>query len=218
MLAYAASRPAVAARRSSPNILLIVIGAHVALLAALIAAKMDLPNRIRNDPISVYPVPLSPPPPPARASADPPRHVTEFTVDQSTRPVPPVITHNLPIELRNSGVDIGQSTGPVTTPRPNPTISPARFAARLLTSPDQLKPPYPPSKLLAEEEAVLKLRLTIDAHGRVVAVEPVGDADPVFLDAARRHLLAHWRYQPATEDGQPIASTMLITLRFELDR
>lgn len=218
MLAYAASRPAVAARRSSPNILLIVIGAHVALLAALIAAKMDLPNRIRNDPIIVYPVPLPPPTPPTRARANPPRQITELPVDQSNRPVPPVTTGNLPIEPPNSGVDIGQTAGPVTTPRPTPTISPARSAALLLTSPDQLKPPYPPSKLLAEEEAVLKLRLTIDARGRVVAVEAVGNADPVFLDAARRHLLAHWRYQPATDDGQPISSTMLITLRFELDR
>jgi protein TonB len=219
MLAYAASRPAVAARRSSPNILLIVIGAHVALLAALIAAKMDLPDRIRNDPIIVYPVPLPPsPPPPIPTRANLPRQTIELPVDPSTRPVPPVATDTPPAELPVSGADIGQLSNPVPIPRPVPTFSPARSAARLLTSPDQLKPPYPPAKLLAEEEAVLKLRLTIDAHGRVVAVEPVGNADPVFLDAARQHLLAHWRYQPATEDGQPIASTMLITLRFELDR
>ena len=37
---------------------------------------------------------------------------------------------------------------------------------------------------------MLRLRLTIDARGRVVAVEPVGRADRAFLAAARRHLLA----------------------------
>jgi protein TonB len=219
MLAYAASRPAIAARRSSPNTLLIIIGAHVALLAALIAAKMDLPNRTWNEPIVVYPVPLPPPPPPPNTTrTSPPGHITDFPVDRPSRPVPPVITDNLPAEPPNSGADIGQTSNPVTIPQPTQAISPARSVARLLTSPDELKPPYPPSKLLAEEEAVLKLRLTIDAHGRVVAVAPVGNADPVFLDAARRYLLAHWRYQPATDDGRPIASTVLITLRFELDR
>jgi len=39
----------------------------------------------------------------------------------------------------------------------------------------------------------------------------------VFLEAARRHLIAHWRYRPASEDGRAIASTAVITLRFQLD-
>jgi len=48
-------------------------------------------------------------------------------------------------------------------------------------------------------------------------VEPVGRVDPIFLSAARRHLLSHWRYRPATEDGRAVTSTTVITLRFELD-
>jgi len=71
--------------------------------------------------------------------------------------------------------------------------------------------------LLVDEEAVLKLSLTIDERGRVVSVEPVGRADPAFLAAARRHLLAHWRYKPASEDGRAVSSTTVITLRFQLD-
>jgi protein TonB len=90
-------------------------------------------------------------------------------------------------------------------------------AARLLTSGADLKPPYPESKLLNEEEAALQLRLTIDDHGRVVAVDPIGRADPVFLGAARRHLLAHWRYKPAMQDGRAVATSIVITLRFQLD-
>ena len=96
-------------------------------------------------------------------------------------------------------------------------LAPVRHDARLLTSPAELKPPYPASKLAAEEEATLNLRLTIDKSGRVVGVEPIGRADAVFVAAARRHLLAHWRYAPATADGLPVASTLNITLRFQLD-
>lgn len=64
---------------------------------------------------------------------------------------------------------------------------------------------------------MLKLRLTIDPSGRVVAVAPVARADPAFLDAARRHILAHWRYRPARENGQAIVSSAVITLHFRLD-
>jgi len=94
---------------------------------------------------------------------------------------------------------------------------PVTRQAQLLTPPSELKPPYPQSKLLAEEEAALTLRLTIDEQGRVVAVDPVGRADAVFLAAARRHLIAHWRYKPAMKDGRAVPTSIVITLRFELD-
>jgi periplasmic protein TonB len=94
---------------------------------------------------------------------------------------------------------------------------PVRHEARLLTLASELKPPYPASKLASEEEAVLTLRLAIDERGRVVAVDPVGPIDRAFLDSARRYLIAHWRYQPATDGDRPVASSVTITLRFELD-
>jgi protein TonB len=102
----------------------------------------------------------------------------------------------------------------MATPTP---VEPVRVAPRFVTPDSQVRPPYPQSKLRAGEEALLRLRLAIDARGRVSAVNPVGAADPVFLAAARRHLIAHWRYKPATEDGQPVATTIVITLRFQLD-
>ena len=105
----------------------------------------------------------------------------------------------------------------LTTAIPKPLSTPIHHDPRLLTPASELKPPYPPSKILSEEEAVLTLRLTIDPNGRVIAVEPVGRADREFLEAARRHLMAHWRYSPATDDGRAIASSTVITLHFQLD-
>lgn len=221
MLAYAASRPAIAARRSSPNALLIVIGAHVALVALVMSARMDLHRHIFDPPTIVtwIPLPTDSPPPAHPVKPIAPQPPRQSTLDQPPMRVnlPSVTT---PIadptpSLPNLGELVGPGTDSGSTIVP---ARPARTEARLLTPPSELRPPYPQAKLLAEEEAVLKLRLTINVRGRVVAIEPAGRADPVFLDAARRYLLAHWRYQPATEDGQPIASTMLITLRFELDR
>jgi protein TonB len=111
--------------------------------------------------------------------------------------------------------------GAILPPPPNagpaPAAKPIRTAARLLTSAAALRPPYPASKLASGEEALLRLKLTIDAVGRVVAVDAVGPADRAFLEAARRHLLAHWRYKPASESGQAAPSTVIVALRFQLD-
>ena len=96
-------------------------------------------------------------------------------------------------------------------------VTPVHHGPELLTPPSQLKPPYPAAKLLSEEEATLNLRLSIDENGRVTAVDPIGRADSIFLEAARRYLLAHWRYRPATKDGRAVSSSIMVTLRFMLD-
>src|SRR5215212_10124770 len=66
MLAYAANRPVAGQRQSSPHILLVVATVHVAAIAALMSAKMDLPQKIRHSPIIVDFVdpPIDPPPNP----------------------------------------------------------------------------------------------------------------------------------------------------------
>jgi protein TonB len=117
-------------------------------------------------------------------------------------------------------VPIPGEVGPLPVPQPRilpvPT-EPVRVGPRFATPASDLRPPYPASKIESGQEAVLRLRLSIDPRGRVVAVEPVGRADRAFLEAARRHLVERWRYKPATEDGRPVASSTVITLRFELD-
>jgi len=218
MLAYAASRPRIGARHSSPNALLIVISVHVAALAALMSAKMDLPGRLLPErPTVVIPIPNPPPPPPTPMPQSTPRPQAGPTVTEPHIPVPPLPGPDLSATpaFPDSGPIAGNATVPDPIPLPKPV--PIHLGPQLLTSSDALKPPYPAIKLASGEEAALQLRLTIDERGRVVAVEPVGRADPVFLAAARRHMLAHWRYRPASEDGRAISSTMVITLRFQLD-
>jgi len=61
------------------------------------------------------------------------------------------------------------------------------------------------------------LALTIAPDGRVTAADPVGRVDPEFLAAARRHILAHWRYRPATDDGSAVGSLIIVTVSFRLD-
>jgi protein TonB len=221
MLAYAANRPLAGKRQSSPNALLLIVSAHVALLAAVMSAKMDLPRRIQHGP-PLIDIPLSPPPPPIHTppprGTQPQQTTTRFDNPDQTIKVPSVDpTPSTDPNPPDAAVIGGGGVATLPVIPPPPVVAPIRHDPRLLTPMSELKPPYPASKLASEEEATLKLRLTIDDRGRVVAVEPVGYADREFLDAARRYIIAHWRYDPATEDGRPIATTTVITLRFQLD-
>jgi periplasmic protein TonB len=215
MLAYAASRPVVVDRKPHPNAMLAIIAVHVALLAIVMSAKMEFRRHPPEPPIIIDPIPIPKPPPP-----NPLPHPTQPqpgpTVWHDPTPLPPLPDTTFP---RNPTADPGPppGPGPIAIPQPKPTPVGISSGPQLLTSASELKPPYPPSKLLNEEEAELRLKLTIDASGRVIAVDPVGRTDAAFLDAARRHLIAHWRYKPAMDDGHPVASSEVITLRFELN-
>ena len=219
MLEYAASRRKLASRPSSPNAMLLINSAHVALLAVVMSAKMDLPRKLIYDPptrIDLVPHPSPPRQQPVKTPAPQARPIDN---PQPQPQVPTALTVQPTIETTPS-IDFGKILGPSTSPPPEPQptpLAPARQTARLLTPPSELKPPYPASKIASEEEATLRLRLTIDEHGRVIAVDPVGPADREFLDAARRYMIAHWRYEPATVDGRAVASTLTVTLRFQLD-
>ena len=225
MPVYAATSPAFAERHDRPNSLAVIIGAHAALLALVLSAKMDLPTPFRATPTQVelieVPTPPKPVPEPDPKQKQQQQH-QDTRIDQpDTRiPLPPMpgpsIEPPLPMPVPEPLPLPGSGAEP--TPRQQPAVTqPVRTGPRFATPDHLLKPPYPASKLDRDEEASLRLRLSIDERGRVTSVEPVGSADPVFLAAARKHLIARWRYKPATEDGLPVPSTTVITLRFELE-
>lgn len=222
MLAYLSNRPAAAKRQSSPHAMLFIVSAHVALLAVVMSAKMDLPARFQEGPSLIRIMSLPPPPrhrtPSATSKSQQLNRVIDRTTPRTVSP-PPFLT---PPEADPSSPDqmAGAGGGGVVTipalPQQGAT-APVRHDPRLLTPPSELKPPYPASKLASEEEAQLRLRLTIDDRGRVIGVDPLGYADREFLDTARRYILAHWRFDPGTQDGRPVATTTVVTLSFKLD-
>jgi protein TonB len=220
MLAYAANRRLIGKRQSSPNALLLVISAHVALLALAMSAKSEFsPHVPHTRPLIDIPVPPLPPPPNKPQPKDSQPEAKNDWIDHTATKVPlPPPPPQPPLDGGGTTVEPGGGgTGTIPDfPQP-PHVAPVRHDPQLLTPPWQLKPPYPASKLASEEEATLRLRLTIDPNGRVTAVDPVGNADREFLDSARRYILSHWRYQPANEDGRAIASTITVTLQFQLD-
>ena len=223
MLAYAAHRRT--ARQLSPTALALILAGHGIGLALLITAKMDmpvLPTIVRTQ-VENIPLPKEPPPPvskPVETPKPPQAPQSRIDVPPAKVPVsvdlgptiPPGPTNDVVTSLVGKGPDLAPPYVPLEKAAPM-----VRTAARFATPSDRLRPPYPESRRHEEKGATLRLRLAIDERGRVTAVEPIGTADPEFLASARQHLIRYWRYKPATEDGHPVAATVTITLRFELE-
>ncbi|MCY7280098.1 MAG: TonB family protein [Sphingomonas bacterium] len=214
MLAYA---PRPDTRRLRPATLGLIILGHVGLLALVMTAESGIVPTNPFTPTTVILVPEPKPPVlPPEPQPDPrPRQSQITTVDPIvpplTSPGPTIV--ELPLPLPIPGPVVGNGTLPTPIPLDLPIV---RKGPRFATVGDAIRPPYPISKREAGDEASLRLRLSIDARGRVIAVDAVGRADPTFLEAARRHILRAWRYQPAMEGAKSVPSTTTITLKFEL--
>lgn len=217
-----ARTPGFADHRRHPNALLIIIGGHAALISAVMLAKMDMPQRIIDAGTTIRWIPEVDPPPPPPPDPQPVKQhdPIKSTVDHYKpivqTPKPTDTTFDTSEQAKTNFdkvIGTGLDTGPKIIPIPP---EPVRVAARSITPDRLLRPPYPADKQRLDEEGSLRLKLFIDERGRVTAVEPVGKVDRSFFESARRHLIANWRYKPATEDGHPVASSMVITLTFRL--
>ena len=219
-----ASTPSFANHQRHPRALMLIVGGHAVLIAAVMTAKMDVipPLGATKTIVDLIEAPKPPPPPPPPEAISEPQTKVQPRNSQIDQPTP---IRDIPIsdgpEVASVNLPPIPSPGPIGSgiePAPTkPILDPVRLGPVFNTPDHLLRPPYPSDKQRLEEEGALKLRLTIDERGRVVGVEPVGPVDRSFFESARKHLLAKWRYKPATVDGRPVASSTVITLRFELE-
>ncbi len=77
------------------------------------------------------------------------------------------------------------------------------------------RPPYPAALRSSRIQGKVGVRIAIDAEGRPTRVDiiaPSGHAD--FDSTARSWILANWRFNPATRDGDPIPSSVTTRVEF----
>lgn len=209
--------------RHSPLSLGVVIALHVAGVAALMLAKMEMPPAIEfihtlAKPIKAPPIPPQNPPEPRPAEPKGPSQIDSVIKIPLQAPQDPVITpvpQPLPLPVPGEGLGTGPIAQPM--PQPLPLPEPVKRAPKLLTI-DRLQPPYPASEQRQEREGVVVLSVLVGADGRVKSVEQVEATSAAFFQAAERHALRHWRFAPATEDGRAVESRITIRLRFQLER
>jgi protein TonB len=80
-------------------------------------------------------------------------------------------------------------------------------------------PSYPIAALRAGIQGRVLLKVLVDPRGQPVQVVVEHSSGSRILDdAARRHVLAAWRFHPAVRDGHAIEAWALVPVHFELAR
>lgn len=149
-------------------------------------------------------VPVAPPRQPA-ATTVAPRTPTARTPD-------PVLSNQgelvaaPPTETANPGIDSGD-VGVPTQPPLGMRLEYAHAPA----------PSYPRAAQLAYSEGTVLLEVLVDIDGRPLRVDIRESSGDRRLDtAARAQVLAHWRFRPATLNGQPVQALGLVPINFKL--
>lgn len=227
-------RPAQGRRRSTASLLLVA----AAMLAGawwLSAPRPESPIRTAWLAVSrVAGVRLQAPEPPVTTSSPAvaaPQAVVASTPAAGTlaapgdRGVEPSARRSRPPAVRNerfseptrvaeAASEVRPAALPPAPPPPMPPAAePPVFApARKLFSPP---PEYPPAARQAGEEGMVVVAARIDETGMVTSTEVVRRLSPV-LDRAAAETLAAWRFAPATDGGQPVASSYRVGFEFAL--
>ncbi len=208
-------------KRRSPIGLTIVIAGHVAALGALLLAKQQIEPKIFTIP-KARNIAIEPPPPPVPQPepAQVPVEPQALTVREPLVALPPLPRPNVDAEPIPALPRIDALPDPVAADPPAaidlPPAPPVRVAARI-DGRSALQPPYPASEQRAGREGSVTVRVTIDASGRVRAVEKVSATSDAFWLATERQALRAWRFRPATLDGRPVESEQTLTVRFRID-
>jgi len=210
-------------RRRSPASLVAVIGLHGAALAAVMIFGTyhfvkENPHRTTLIDITDPQIPPpEPPPPPRPVDQRTPQQIDQVTVPPTTNPpVGPLVGPVTPDRIYQ----------PPTTPA-GPQIAlndirvdippPVRHAAQVDPNyRDALQPPYPRPMLDAQRDGSVRVRITIGTDGRVSAIERLSSTADDFWRVTERQARGRWRFRPATVDGRPVESTMVMTVTFRI--
>ena len=80
-------------------------------------------------------------------------------------------------------------------------------------------PPYPSAELRAGHQGTVTLRVLVGVDGRPLQVDiETGSGYRRLDEAARRHVLRHWTFQPAMRDGRAVQAIGLVPIDFTLER
>ncbi len=120
---------------------------------------------------------------------------------------PPAPTPRPAAKVKPAPKPAAAAPRPAAAPRANAGQSGGKLVAASYRSAP--KPPYPPALRSSRIQGRVGVRITIDAEGRPTRVDitsPSAHAD--FDRTARSWILANWRFNPATRDGEPIPSVV----------
>lgn len=121
--------------------------------------------------------------------------------------------------------EIGDGTEPPPASERPGTAAPAAPATTTPTEPAvrqaeplaRVEPTYPAAALRAREEGTVVLRVDVDAEGNPTSVAVEQSSRSRELDRAARDAVGRWTFSPAIENGQAVASTVVVPVDFRVD-
>lgn len=121
---------------------------------------------------------------------------------------------NPPKPVENAAKSAEPPPAPAPAPEPprEPVREPVRTPPKLL---QQAPAAYTDQARAAGIEGAVLLSVDIDERGVPVRARVLKPLDP-GLDRSAIQSLAGWRFQPATEDGKPVGSTVNVEVKFSL--
>ena len=155
-----------------------------------------IPTEIRNTP-----TPPAPHPAVSRQPESPPQPITDSAGPQDYAVM----------EVADSNADAGNTV--VEPAEPGPPLTGAHLAYE-----SNPAPPYPPESLRNQESGTVLLEVLVDVDGRPLDVKVSRSSGHRALDAAaKRQVLAKWRFRPAMQNGRAVQATGLVPVDFSLN-
>ena len=152
---------------------------------------------------------------PANSNANPANPGPAPTPSQPTAP-PVAVVPNVATSTDRPAMRAPDSLPRADSSEPPPPPAETRKTAVIIKAEalQRIQPDYPGNARLARQEGTVKVELSINERGDVIAAQVVSGASllrPAAAAAARR-----WKFKPATRDGKPVASVSTVIFNFKL--
>lgn len=210
--------------RVSRTLLIIVILAHAGLLLwMLLVAPTTVEPITSPRPLTVSLIKPQIEEPQPKPEAKPTSSKPVF----KTKPQPAVLVAKRPVP---SPMPVVEAPKPTPEPEPVPEVSPpptrvvaeAPKPAPPSPSPprpaDYLnnpKPPYPALSRRLGEEGVVRLNILVNPDGSVARLELAKSSGFARLDqSAMDTVQSSWKFEPARQDGSPVAAWVIVPIQF----
>jgi protein TonB len=149
---------------------------------------------------------------------------------QVVSPLPPVVETPKPNDMVKPEETLKPQPLPTLAPKPIPAAAAkvagkdaktvhASRGAMVAVSPNYLRNPppvYPEIARRMGQQGTVQLFVEVSAEGNAVNVVLKQSSGFGLLDAAALQSVRHWKFQPATIGGLPVASRIEVPVRFEL--
>jgi TonB family protein len=103
----------------------------------------------------------------------------------------------------------------LTAARTEPTLTQEIYGDAVLR--DWVQPAYPPAAAKARQEGDVTVEFVVEPDGHVSEATVQQSTAALFEEAALQ-AVREWKFEPATEKGQPIRSAMAVPVRFTLEQ